>query len=137
MSCALPSDTCSPQDRVYVSQNNVDNVYNLGLGLFRDCITRNGQIREHLQTTLLELVKRERRGEMIDRLAVRNACQMLIQLGIEQGADGRRVYEEDFETPFLNQSAEFYRVSATCLLFPVLQSMSPFQLSGGSGHVPV
>ena len=92
---------------MYVSQNNVDNVYNLGLGLFRDCITRNGQIREHLQTTLLELVKRERRGEMIDRLAVRNACQMLIQLGIEPGPDGRRVYEEDFETPFLNQSAEF------------------------------
>lgn len=82
----------------------------MGLTLFRDCIIRNGQIRQHLQSTLLLMVKNERRGELIDRLAVRNACQMLIQLGIEAGPDGRRVYEEDFEIPFLNQSAEFYRV---------------------------
>lgn len=93
-----------------MNQNSVDNVYNLGLTLFRDCITRNGQIRQHLQSTLLQMVKNERRGELIDRLAVRNACQMLIQLGIEAGPEGRRVYEEDFEIPFLNQSAEFYRV---------------------------
>jgi len=26
------------------------------------------------------------------------------------GIDSRAVYEEDFEKPFLNQSAEFYRV---------------------------
>merc|ERR1719433_2221195 len=48
---------------------------------------------------------RERRGEVIDRLAVRNACQMLMMLGI----DSRRVYEEDFETQFLKQSAEFFQ----------------------------
>jgi len=37
---------------------------------------------------------------------VKNACQMLMVLGI----DSRSVYEEDFEKPFLTQSAEFYRV---------------------------
>ena len=41
------------------------------------------------------------------RGAVKNACQMLMILGI----DSRTVYEEDFEKPFLEQSAEFYRVS--------------------------
>merc|ERR1719433_823580 len=51
---------------------------------------------------------RERRGEVIDRLAVRNACQMLMMLGI----DSRRVYEEDFETQFLKQSAEFFQVES-------------------------
>jgi hypothetical protein len=40
------------------------------------------------------------------RSAVKNACQMLMSLGI----DNRSVYAEDFETPFLQQSAEFYRV---------------------------
>ena len=40
------------------------------------------------------------------RGAVKNACQMLMVLGI----DSRTVYEEDFERPFLEQSAEFYRV---------------------------
>ena len=41
------------------------------------------------------------------RGAVKNACQMLMILGI----DSRTVYEEDFEKPFLEKSAEFYRVS--------------------------
>jgi len=43
---------------------------------------------------------------LIFRGAVKNACQMLMILGI----DSRSVYEEDFEKPFLTQSAEFYRV---------------------------
>lgn len=41
------------------------------------------------------------------RGAVKNACQMLMVLGI----DSRNVYEEDFERPFLEQSAEFYKVT--------------------------
>jgi len=43
---------------------------------------------------------------LLFRGAVKNACQMLMVLGI----DSRSVYEEDFEKPFLTQSAEFYRV---------------------------
>ncbi|CAF5121585.1 unnamed protein product, partial [Rotaria sp. Silwood1] len=38
--------------------------------------------------------------------AVKNACQLLMSLGM----DNRSVYADDFETPFLLQSAEFYRV---------------------------
>ena len=52
------------------------------------------------------MVERERRGEVVDRLSMKAACQMLIVLGI----DSRVMYEEDFEKPFLVQSAEFYRV---------------------------
>lgn len=52
------------------------------------------------------MVSRERRGEVVDRMAIKNACQMLMRLGI----NNRLVYEEDFERPFLQQSAEFYRV---------------------------
>ncbi|CAG2162324.1 unnamed protein product [Oppiella nova] len=104
-SMTMIRDILMYMDRVYVQQNSVDNVYNLGLNLFRDHVVRYGNIRDHLRETLLEMVMRERKGEVIDRLAVRNACQMLMQLGI----DSRSVYEEDFERPFLQQSAEFYR----------------------------
>lgn len=38
------------------------------------------------------------------------------------GLDGRTVYEEDFEGPFLDMSAEFFQVSLTrllaCVFFP-------------------
>jgi len=52
------------------------------------------------------MIKLERKGEVVDRIAIKNACQMLMILGIT----GRIVYEEDFEKPFLEQSAEFYKV---------------------------
>lgn len=36
---------------------------------------------------------------------------MLISLGIDQnGEQGRKVYHDDFEAPFLQQSREFYQV---------------------------
>ncbi len=95
------------KDRVYVQQYNVDPVYSLGLILFRDTIIRHPQIRDHLKQTLLDMIGKERRGELTDRMAIKNACQMLMTLGI----DSRSVYEEDFEVPFLQQSAEFYSVS--------------------------
>lgn len=57
----------APQDRVYVQQNNVENVYNLGLIIFRDQVVRYGCIRDHLQQTLLDMIARERKGEVVDR----------------------------------------------------------------------
>jgi len=57
------------QDRVYVQQNNVENVYNLGLIIFRDQVVRHGCIREHLRQTSLDMIARERKGEVVDRYA--------------------------------------------------------------------
>ncbi|XP_066266185.1 cullin-3-A-like [Branchiostoma lanceolatum] len=107
-SMVMIRDILMYMDRVYVQQNGVENVYNLGLMLFRDQVVRYGCIRDHLRQTLLDMVARERRGEVVDRGAVKNACQMLMILGIES----RQVYEEDFEQPFLEQSAEFYRLES-------------------------
>ena len=54
-------------DRVYVTQNNLDNVYNLGLTLFRENVARFPALCEALRRILLEMVSAERRGEIIDR----------------------------------------------------------------------
>lgn len=107
-SMVMIRDILMYMDRVYVQQNSVDNVYNLGLIIFRDQVVRYGCIRDHLRDTLLDMVMRERRGEVVDKLAIKNACQMLIVLGI----DTRSIYEEDFERPFLAQSAEFYKMES-------------------------
>lgn len=107
-SMVMIRDILMYMDRVYVQQNDVDNVYNLGLIIFRDQVVRHGCIRDHLRETLLEMVMRERRGEKVDRISIKNACQMLMVLGI----NSRTVYEEDFERPFLQQSAEFYKVES-------------------------
>lgn len=71
-------------------------------------MVRYGKVRDHLRKTLLDMVMLERKGEVIDHLAIKNACQMLTVLGI----DSRWVYEEDFERPFLTQSASFYKMES-------------------------
>jgi len=96
-------------DRVYVQQQNVESVYNLGLTIFRDQVVRCPKIRTHLRELLLEMVARERRGEVVDRSSLREACAMLMTLSIN---DNRAVYVEDFEDPFLEKSREFYQVES-------------------------
>jgi cullin 3 len=53
------------------------------------------------------MVTQERKGEVVDRIAIKNACEMLTELGI----NSKLVYEEYFERTFLQQSEEFCRVS--------------------------
>lgn len=71
-------------------------------------VVRYPRIRDHMRETLLNMVMCERKGEAIDHIAIKNACQMLMVLGINQ----RWVYEEDFERPFLTQSAAFYKLES-------------------------
>ncbi|XP_050422595.1 cullin-3-B-like [Adelges cooleyi] len=111
-SMVMIRDILMYMDKVYVKNNEVDSVYNLGLVLFRDTVVRHDRIRDHLRETLLSMVMRERNGEVIDRLALKSACQMLMVLGIQN----RSVYQEDFERPFLAQSSEFYNVESQMLL---------------------
>lgn len=104
-SMTMIRDILMYMDRIYVQQCNVDNVYNVGLNLFRDHVINHPNIRDHLRTTLLSQVTLERSGECIEASRIKNVCQMLVQLGVER----RTVYEEIFEVPFLEQSSEFYR----------------------------
>lgn len=72
---------------------------------------------------------RERRGEKVDRISIKNACQMLMVLGI----NSRSVYEEDFERPFLQQSAEFYKVQHIEIIHHILPFTYIF--SGGKPKI--
>ena len=47
-------------------------------------------IGDHVTQTLLDRIRKDRKGEVIDKLAIKNACQMLMMLGI----DTRHVYEQ-------------------------------------------
>lgn len=58
-------------------------------------------------------------------MAIRNACQMLMILGI----DTRSVYEEDFEKPFLEESAEFYKVRTVLYSSGVINWLWTVQLN--------
>jgi cullin 3 len=95
-------------DRVYVQRNNIDDVYSLGLTIFSEVIISNEKIRNHLSETLLTMIVKERKGEAIDHLLIKNACKMLMVLG----TNSRSMYEEIFEKQFLAQSAAFYAMES-------------------------
>ncbi|XP_065048598.1 cullin-3B-like [Musa acuminata AAA Group] len=88
-------------DRTFVPGNHKTPVHELGLNLWRDNIIRSGKIQTRLLDTLLDLIHRERTGEVINRSLMRNITKMLMDLGSS-------VYQEDFEKPFLEVSASFY-----------------------------
>ena len=83
-------------------------VYDLGLVIFQCNVARNPVIKERLLRTLLDLIHKERTGELINRSLVKSITQMLVDLGV----NNRQVYEEDFETPFLEATREFYYVES-------------------------
>ncbi|CAH9084542.1 unnamed protein product [Cuscuta europaea] len=92
-------------DRTFISNTHKTPVYELGLNLWRDNVIHSVKIQTRLQDTLLKLVEQERTGEVINRSLMRNITKMLIDLGIS-------VYEDNFEIPFLEVSADFYQVES-------------------------
>ncbi|KXZ56311.1 hypothetical protein GPECTOR_1g274 [Gonium pectorale] len=92
-------------DRTFVVQQQKTPVFALGLELWRDQVVRNRQIQERLLTILMQLILKERQGEMIERGLIKSVTQMLVDLG-------HAVYVEDFEKHFLAAAAEFYKKEA-------------------------
>ena len=66
---------------------------------------RNPRVKDRLLEMLLNLVARERAGEMIPRGLIKTITGMLFELGQE-------VYSKDFEQPFLQRSADFYKIES-------------------------
>ena len=58
-------------DRIYVKHQNKAPVTQLGLDLWRDCVVRRRGIRERMLSMLLDLIHRERIGDIIDRALLR------------------------------------------------------------------
>ncbi|XP_047314720.1 cullin-3A-like [Impatiens glandulifera] len=92
-------------DRTFIPSTHKTPVYELGLNLWRINVIHSPNIQPRLQGTLLELVQRERTGEVIERGLLRNIIKMLLDLG-------STVYQEDFEKTFLADSASFYWVES-------------------------
>ncbi|CAD6242390.1 unnamed protein product [Miscanthus lutarioriparius] len=92
-------------DRTYVPTSHRTPVHELGLNLWRDHIIHSPMIHSRLVNTLLDLIKGERMGEVINRGLMRSITKMLMDLG-------PAVYQDDFEKPFLDVSASFYSVES-------------------------
>ncbi|KAL1916524.1 uncharacterized protein VTP21DRAFT_5715 [Calcarisporiella thermophila] len=104
-------------DGSYPKLAQVPPVYDMGLELFRDTVVRSPRypIQEHMFTILLDLIRREREGEVIDRSSIKAVTDMLLELPENQIAS-ESVYQTGFEKEFLAESREFYRVEGQMLV---------------------
>lgn len=73
---------------------------------------RYTEVQTALRETLLCMISDDRKGKVINRLAIKNACQMLKSVGI----NSRSVYEDVFEKPLLEQTATFVKIESQRLL---------------------
>ncbi|KAK2375160.1 cullin-3A [Trifolium repens] len=92
-------------DMTYIPSKKSMPIYELGLKLWSENVIYSNQIRTRLSNTLLELLCRERASEEVNSELVKNITKMLMDLGPS-------VYDQEFETHFLQVSAEFYRAES-------------------------
>lgn len=104
------------QDKNHVKPANMPLVYDMGLELFRDKVIRSQKypIQAQLTAVLLDQINMERRGEQIDRSAIKAAVEMLVELYDHDKREN--VYVVDFEPQFLETSSAFYLVESQALL---------------------
>nr|XP_027201075.1 cullin-4A-like [Dermatophagoides pteronyssinus] len=91
-------------DRTYVLQNSqISSIWDMGLEIFRENMTNNNVVKMKLQDFLLDLITRERNGEKIDCILIKNILRMLIDLSI---------YIDLFESKFLKQTQQLYQIES-------------------------
>ncbi|KAG0037030.1 Cullin-3 [Podila clonocystis] len=103
-------------DKNYVPQTRLPTIYDMGLYIFRDSIIRSSThpIQAHLQLVLLNQITQERKGDVIDRGAVKASTDMLLEMKENNGTEA--VYITDFEVLFVETSREFYRLESEDLV---------------------
>ena len=85
-------------DRFYVKRHGKKALNEVALQRFRVLIFERCKTR--LTAALLDAIKRDRSGEETDREMLRKAIGIYIELGV----GGPRLYQAEFERPFLDAS---------------------------------
>lgn len=118
--CACMSklrDVLKYVDRVYVPNQRVAPIWELGLEVFRDTVVLQPACRTNLLVMMLRQIHSEREGASVERRTLKAVADMLLALSTGSDRDGTAtVYARDFEPLLLSTSAEYYAAEALRLL---------------------
>eukprot|EP00736_Rhodelphis_marinus_P002825 Rmarinus@m.30199 len=98
-------------DRYYVKRFELPNLRAVGVGSFREHVF--DEMCERVRQAILELILKERNGDIIDRTLVHKAVFIFVSMGLERPASDRsgrhlKTYTTEFEEPFLEATEHFY-----------------------------
>lgn len=114
-------------DRTYCKLQHKLPVYSLSLKIFLDIVIYHPNICKRLRQLVLENINIERNGGLIDRDMMRTVISMYQDVSIDENVQIHRhlfVYEEEFETPFLSATRDYYRYESMNFLAQVSHTMA-------------
>ncbi|OAP61970.1 hypothetical protein AYL99_04173 [Fonsecaea erecta] len=118
------TDVLMYMDRMFAQEKKRPSIFVASMALFRTQILNTpldndltGSILSLLETVLLDMIRSERKGEIIDRPLIRACCYMLEGLYEKFTEDeSSKLYITSFEPKFLQASREFYSTEGRTLL---------------------
>ncbi|OCK85175.1 Cullin-domain-containing protein [Lepidopterella palustris CBS 459.81] len=121
---AMLADVLMYMDRVYCTDHRRPSIYSTSMVLFRDDILSSVSSEEDsppilvlLNHVILEQIRMERDGDVIEKALIKSCVYMLEALYDGQiETEGQRLYVTSFEEDFLNSSRDFYRAEAELML---------------------
>ncbi|CEP12648.1 hypothetical protein [Parasitella parasitica] len=108
-------------DRTYIaSTTKTGSMWNMAMELFRENFNRYDIVWQKVLSSILDMIKKERIGEIVDELFLQNNIRMLMDLSL---------YHSSFEQQFLRQTQQFYsqegdRLMETINVFDYLEHVA-------------
>jgi len=96
------------------STSEVHEVNTLALIIWKERVF--DEVKDRLTKKILELVKKERDGELIDQTQVTGVIQSYVKLGIIKTNKPLDIYKEDLECHFLKDTQEYYARESTSFI---------------------
>ncbi|OCL06578.1 Cullin-domain-containing protein [Glonium stellatum] len=121
---SMLADVLMYMDRVYCADHRRPSIYSAAMVLFRDDILRSDpsdhsdmDVLSILNHVILEQIRMERDGDVIDKHLIKDCIYMLEGLyDSEIEAEEQRLYVTSFEEDFLASSREFYMAESELML---------------------
>lgn len=93
-------------DRYYVIRHSLLDLHDVGIQCFRDLVY--SELKATVKDAVVDLINREREGEVIDRILLKNVVQIFVDIGM----GNMDAYQEDFENHLLPTAARYYEAKS-------------------------
>jgi cullin 3 len=115
-------------DRNYVPKQKLPTVEHMQTSQFKNHVILYEGIKAKFITKILNEIQQEREGNIVDRTMLRSVITMLVDVGITS----KKLYEQEFEGPFIRDTREFYHNYSNSL---ILKSTCPEFLQVASNRL--
>lgn len=90
-------------NRFYIPKYSKLSLADVCFNRFRSLVFNDNK--ERLSGAIVALIRRDRMNEVVDRAVIRDAVKIFVDMGVDHN---NKVYQQDLELPFLEETSDFY-----------------------------